>query len=164
MSRAPFDPIRAIEALVDRGVRFVLIGGLAGRTHGSTLITNDLDICYDRKRDNVESLVGALKDLNARLRGVDDDVPFLLDADTILAGDHFTFDTDAGALDCLGTPAGTTGYRQLARTAVDVSLGTFTIKVASIDDLIAMKRAANRPKDREAIEVLAALQEELRRR
>lgn len=164
MKQRSFDPLRAIEALVDHGVRFVMIGGLAGRTYGSTLITNDLDICYDRRRSNVIALVKALKELNATLRGVEEPLPFLLEPDTILGGDHFTFDTDAGPLDCLGTPAGTGGYKQLAATATDVSLGTFTIKVASIEDLIAMKEAAGRPKDREAIEVLAALRDEIEQR
>ncbi len=163
MNQRSFDPLRALETLVDHGVRFVMIGGLAGRTYGSTLITNDLDICYDRKRPNVIKLVKALKSLNASLRGVEETVPFLLEPDTILAGDHFNFDTDAGPLDCLGTPAGTRGYQQLAATATDVSLGTFMIKVASIEDLIAMKEAAGRPKDRIAIEVLSALREEIER-
>jgi predicted nucleotidyltransferase len=46
----PFDPLRGLEVLVDRGVRFVVIGGIAARLRGSTTITSDLDICYARGR------------------------------------------------------------------------------------------------------------------
>jgi hypothetical protein len=163
MSRPVFDPLRALQLLVYGSVRFVLIGGLAGRTYGSNLITNDLDICYDRSPENVARLVQVLDEINARLRGVDEDVPFLLDPETILTGDTFTFETDVGALDCIGTPAGTGGYAQLAKGATEVSLGAFGVKVAALDDLIAMKEASGRPKDREAIEVLSALDEEISR-
>jgi hypothetical protein len=44
---------------------------------------------------------------------VDADVPFMLDAKTLRMGDSFTFETDAGDLDILATPAGTRGYDEL---------------------------------------------------
>ena len=43
----------------------------------------------------------------------------------------------------------------------EVDLGGFTIRVASIDDLIRMKRAAGRPKDLIEVEVLGALRDEI---
>src|SRR5579885_2732587 len=48
-----FDPIGALRILSDEGVRFVVIGGYAGGLLGAPLITNDLDICYDRSKDNL---------------------------------------------------------------------------------------------------------------
>ena len=57
---AAFDPLRAIRALNDHGVRFVLIGGFSARLHGSPSVTNDLDICYARDDDNIEGLVEAM--------------------------------------------------------------------------------------------------------
>jgi hypothetical protein len=98
-------------------VRFVVIGAFAGRLLGSPSLTRDLDICYARDRENLEALAAALRELHARLRGVHEDVPFRLDAKTLANGDSFTFVTDAGDLDILGTPSGTTGYDELARTA-----------------------------------------------
>jgi hypothetical protein len=56
-------------------------------------------------------------------------------AATLRAGDHFTFVTNYGDLDGL------------------------TVAVASLDDLIAMKQAAGRPKDRIEVEVLGALRD-----
>lgn len=161
MTTPPFLPASALEALVDNGVRFVLIGGLAARLHGSSSITDDVDICYARDRMNLEHLAAALSSLHARLRGAPDDLPFRLDALTIEAGDHFTFITDAGGLDIMATPAGSKGYDALAANASVMHLDLMSLQVASIDDLIRMKRAAGRPKDLVEIEILGALRDEI---
>jgi len=131
--------------------------------HGSPTVTQDLDICPDRSPDNLEALAAALLDLHARLRGVTEDVPFVLDARTLEAGDHFTFVTDAGDLDVLGTPAGTGGYHELIDDADTIDLDGFDVRVASIEALIRMKRAAGRPKDRAELEILGALRDVIER-
>src|SRR5688500_10066933 len=125
------------------------------------MVTRDLDICYERGIDNLRALAAALQVLGARLRGVPEEVPFRLDARTIRMGDRFTFITDAGEFDCLGMPAGTNGYPDLIQKAVDVPFGDITVKVTSLDDLIRMKRASDRPKDRFALEILGALRDEI---
>lgn len=155
-------PVDACEALVSRGVRFVVIGGFAAQLRGSPSITQDTDVCYERTSENHERLAEALTDVHATLRGAPEGVPFQLDAKTLGAGDHFTFDTDAGGLDILGHPAGIPGgYEELARAADEMDIGGVSVKVASIDDLIRMKRAAGRPKDLIELEVLGALRDEI---
>jgi hypothetical protein len=156
-----FDPLTALRMLHDGGVRFVLIGGLAGRQHGSTTVTNDLDICYDRAPDNLERLASVLTAVRAWPRLVDRDVPFVLDARALRNGDTFTFDTDLGPLDVLATPSGTSGYVDLVAGAAPVDLGGFEVMLVALDDLIRMKRAAARPKDRVEVEILLALRDEL---
>lgn len=160
MTDGAFDPLRALDVLRRHRVHFVLIGGLAARLQGSPTLTNDLALCYDRNQANLEALAAALKELEARLRGVDEDVPFRLDARTLKAGDHFTFVTTAGNLDVLGHPAGSGGYDELARTAVPMEISGEKVLVAAIEDLIRMKRAAGRPKDRIEVEILEAVLEE----
>ncbi|GAC1604609.1 MAG: hypothetical protein NVS3B21_33940 [Acidimicrobiales bacterium] len=156
-----FDPFGVFQALQRHGVRFVVIGGVAGRLWGSPTMTNDVDICYDREPANLERLAAALIELRARLRGVDDDVPFLLDATTLAKGQNFTFTTDLGPLDVLGLPAGVKDFNELSVNASDFDLGEGVIvPVCDLDDLIHMKRAAGRPKDRIELEVLAAVREE----
>lgn len=118
-------------------------------------------MCHARDFANLERLSAALQELNARLRGVDEDVPFLLDARTLAAGANFTFETDAGYLDVRALPAGVDGYEELVRKAIEVDVGGFTVKLCDLDDLIRMKRAAGRPKDRIELEVLYALRAEI---
>jgi hypothetical protein len=158
-----FDPEAVIRLLGRHGVRYVLIGGLAAVTHGSPLVTQDIDICYARTPDDLERLAAALRDVHASLRGADRDLPLVLDARMLRAGDAFTFTTDVGWIDILGSPAGTSGYDELARTADRFELFGHRVLVASVDDLIRMKRATGRPKDLLALEELGALREELDR-
>ena len=160
MSQPPFHPLLALRTLVDHGVRFVLIGGFAGALRGSPVITGDVDVCYARDDENLERLAEALGSLGARVRGAPPDVPFRLDARTLHAGDHFTLATSAGPVDILGTPAGTKGYADLDGAATDEVVDGLTIRVASIEDLIRMKSAAGRAKDRIALEWLSAVRDE----
>ena len=161
MSPSSFDPVRALTTLVDHGVRFVIIGGFAGRLWGSTTVTNDLDICYARDSKNLFALGNALRDLRAVLRGVPPDLPFQLDARSLALGDSFTFATTAGNLDCLATPAGSGGFQDLISGAAEVAIGALRVPVASLEDLMRLKQAAGRPKDRIELEILSALKEEI---
>ncbi|MEO8626135.1 MAG: hypothetical protein ABI452_05485 [Candidatus Limnocylindrales bacterium] len=156
-----FDPAHVLRVLHAHGVRYVLIGGLAANVLGSPSATYDLDICYARDENNLAALALALTELHSRLRGAGEDVPFQIDARSLRNGDSFTFVTDAGPLDVLGTPSGTTGYDELAADATDVDLLGVGVKVVAIDKLMRMKAAAGRPKDRIELEVLAALKDEI---
>jgi hypothetical protein len=155
-----FDPFAALHVLQNHGVRFILIGGMAGRALGSPTITNDLDICYERSAANCDALAAALRELKATLRGAPPDLPFQLDGRTLRFGDSFTFETTAGPIDCLGTPSGTTGYADLVKNAIEMTVQDLALLVTSIDDLLRMKRAADRPKDRVEVEILSALKQE----
>ena len=159
-----FDPLLAVRVLNEHGVRFVIIGGFGARLQGSPTLTNDVDVCYARDDANLEALAAALVEMRATLRGAHEDVPFILDARTLRNGDHFTFITDAGNLDILGTPAGSPGFDELARAADRMELDGVSALVASVDDLIRMKRASARPKDLIEAEVLGALREEIEAR
>jgi hypothetical protein len=161
-----FDPNAILRTLDDHGVRFIVVGGLAGNLRGTADVTNDLDVCYARDKDNLEHLAAALNELEARLRGpgVPEDVPFAIDALSLRHGDTFTFTTSAGAFDILATPSGTTGFEDLDQGATSIDLGDgLIVRVTSLDDLMRMKRAAGRPKDLIQLEHLGALREEIER-
>lgn len=100
-----------------------------------------------------------LKELHASLRGAGPGLPFQIDRRALQLGDHFTLSTDAGPLDCLATPAGTNGFAELAPRSVILDIDGVPVRFAHLDDLIRMKRAAGRPKDRIEIEVLEALRQ-----
>jgi hypothetical protein len=164
MSVAAYDPLRALRVLLDHAVDFVVIGGFAARLWGSPTVTNDLDVCAAWDPVNLERLSAALVELDARLRGAPADVPFVVDARSLANGLNFTFATTAGGLDVLAAPAGGFDYPTLREAARAVDLGAVTVDVVDLDDLIAMKRAAARPKDRIEVEVLEAVRDERRRR
>ena len=164
MSERGFDPVAALQVLVAHKVDFVVIGGIAGRLWGSPTVTRDLDICYARAPANLERLAAALQEVHAKLRGVREEVPFRVDARTLAAGDSFTFKSDVGDVDCLGTPTGTGGYDDLRASAERLDVDGLKVWVTSLADLIEMKRAAGRQKDRVEVEVLGALRDERGRR
>lgn len=139
-------------SLVRHGVDFVVVGGVAGWIHGSAYPTYDLDVAYARDRGNLERLAAALIDVRARWRGGPPDLPVQLDAAMLHNGANFTFDTPFGHLDVLGDLSGVRDYEELRREARIEGYEGLDIRVASIDHLIAMKRSANRVKDRLMIE------------
>jgi hypothetical protein len=139
----------------------VLIGGLAAITQGAPLVTQDVDCCYAREDEDLERLAAALREVRAELRDADRDLPFRLDGRTLRADDAFTLETDVGWIDLLGTPAGTAGYEDLVRSADVYEVFGERLLVASVEDLIRMKRAAGRPKDLLALEELGALRDEI---
>jgi len=83
----------------------------------------------------------------------------LLDAKTIENGSNFTFITPHGDFDILGHADGMPSYEDLRSDASVRDILGLDIRVASIQHLIAMKRAANRPKDQRAVEEYIGLAE-----
>jgi hypothetical protein len=160
--KAP-DAARLLEPFVRRGVDFVVIGGVAGLAQGSNFPTFDLDLAYSRDRPNLERLVAALEEIGVKLRGAPEDLPFQLDPRTFEKGANFTFITDHGDLDVLADVGGIASYERLRAASELRTVGGFEVRVASIDHLIAMKRAANRTKDKLMLEEYIALADELDR-
>jgi hypothetical protein len=144
----PFDSVPLLGVLAQHHVDFVVIGGVAGGAHGSVYGTYDLDVAYERSRENIERLAEALRSLDARLRGAPPEVPFILDAKTLEAGGNFTFDTRLGALDVFAYPAGAPPYDRLRAEALVIEIAGQRVRIASLDHLIGMKEAAGRPKDK----------------
>ncbi len=165
MSDAVFDPQRIIDTLARHRVRYVLIGGVAGRLHGSPLLTEDLDLVPDPATANLAALAAALRDLGARLaaEGVDGGIEIPLDERTFTSP-VMGFETAAGSIDIAHEAIGRGGFAVLAERAVTFDLGGARVLVAALDDIIGSKATAGRPKDLAALEVLRELAEELARR
>lgn len=146
-----------VRRLVERGVDFVVIGGVATVLHGSARHTYDLDICFATDEPNLVALGEVLVELHATLRGVDVDVAFTPDAATLRHVQVLTLSTDHGPLDVLARPSGMASYEQLRANAEPMDIGGARLLVASPLDLIAMKRTAGRPKDLADIAELEAI-------
>jgi hypothetical protein len=105
----------------------------------------------------LEALGSVLLGLGAKLKGVDDEVPFVPDAKTLRRIELLTLNTAAGGLDLLAHPKGAPPYDALRKRASRFDVGGFHVLVASVDDLVAMKRAAGREKDLADIEELETI-------
>ena len=155
---------RLLEALVNGGVEFVIIGGMAATAHGSAHVTVDLDIVYHRTSDNIIRLANSLEPLQPYLRGAPKGLPFRFDVETIKRGLNFTLVTTHGDLDVLGEATGGGTYDALVAHSEIRGLLGFEIRIVDLETLIHLKRAAGRPKDLERIAELQAIAEERNRR
>lgn len=152
-----FEPDALVSRLAAGGVDFVVVGGIAVIAQGYVRLTRDLDIVYERRRGNLDRLGEVLVELHARLRGGREDVPFVPDGRALRSTEILTLTTDHGWLDLLAVPAGAPPYADLRAGADMIEIANVTLAVASIGDLLAMKRAANRPRDIADIEALEAI-------
>jgi hypothetical protein len=102
-----------LRALTAAEVRFIVVGGAAATAHGAARLTVDLDIVYERTRENLTRLVIALAELKPYLRGAPPGLPFRFDVETLRHGLNFTLTTAIGDIDLLGEITGGGGYDDL---------------------------------------------------
>lgn len=151
---------RLLRTLAQAGVKFVVVGGAAGTAHGSARFTRDLDIVYARDAANLDRLATSLAPFNPYLRGAPAGLPFAWDAATLAAGLNFTLVTSIGEIDLLGEISGGGRYEDLLDATTELTAFGVTCRYVTLEKLIALKRAAGRPKDFDAIAELEALLEE----
>jgi hypothetical protein len=159
----PLDLETVFTTLARHQVRYVLIGGVAARLHGSPLVTDDVDVTPATDRANLARLASALRDLDARFRveGAPAELPLELDERSFDAFTTMTLTTRAGPLDVCIRPDGTGGYADLAKNAVEFELFGHRVRAAGLDDIIRSKTAAGRAVDLAALPVLHQLQKRL---
>jgi hypothetical protein len=138
---------RILEELGSRGIRFVLIGGVAGRIYGSSYATADFDICHARDAANLRALADLLRGLNAEYRRLPQYAPATIEAATFSTEADFVFTTNLGKLDLIGQFTGVGEYEDALAGAIPVELGGMTALVLSLPKLIASKRSTGRAKD-----------------
>jgi hypothetical protein len=153
-----------LSELLNADVQFVLIGGLAAQVHGSPSLTGDVDICFALDGANLDRLARALESLVAIRRELPSSVSAPIDARALRAGDALALSTRYGDLDLLAHPDPGLDFETLVGRSIGATVLGMPVRVASLQDLIEMKRAAGRPKDRIELEILGALREELDRR
>lgn len=137
----------ATQCLSDAGVDFVVIGGWAAIFHGSSHVTNDLDICYSRDQENLRRLAAALAPYHPRPRGFPKELPFVWDAATLSNGTVFTLTTNLGIIDLLAEVSGVGSYREVLAASVEVEAFDRRVRALDLPSLIQAKKAAGRPKD-----------------
>jgi predicted nucleotidyltransferase len=158
-----FDPREILLTLVDHGVDFVVVGGVAVQAHGHGRSTRDLDVIPNPDLLNLSRLSEALAALSARLLRSDQPIdvgdPHLLRRAALVP-----LMTERGRLDLLNiamTAGAPRAYEELRERAIEAQLDGRTVALASLDDLIRMKRAAGRDLDLDDIGALTRADEQL---
>jgi hypothetical protein len=140
-------------------VDFVIVGGVAVVLQAMPRLTLDLDICYSTEASNLDALGEVLVTLGARLRGITDEVPFVPDERTLRRTQIMCLTTPKGDIDLLSKPDGAPDYQTLRERADTMEIADRQVHVASIEDMLTMKRAAGRPQDLVDIESLEVARE-----
>ena len=141
-------------------VKFIVVGGAAAIAHGAARLTMDLDVVYERSRENLARLVAALDVAKPYPRGAPPGLPFQFDEITLLRGLNFRLTSTLGDIDLLGEITGGGGYSELVPYSVELEVFGVKCLCLGLDRLIQVKRAAGRAKDFEAIAELEALKGE----
>ena len=157
MPRTTPDFAELLRRMVVAEADFVLVGGLAMTALGSDHVTTDIDFAISRSRENAAKVAQALADLHPRPEGWDETLPYPRDLETVRRATILTLLTDQGSIDLLAEVPGVESFQALKNRAISLSLFGHPMLVASLDDLISMKRAATRPKDRLHVMELMAL-------
>lgn len=148
------DFIGLLRRMQEANVEFVLVGGLAAAAHGSSLVTQDVDVCIKLGADNLQRLQQALDGLKPVHRMAIPPVPFDHDATTLGSFSNLYLDTQLGQLDCLGEVLGVGDFATVREHSIEIQLDGAACLVLSLDALITAKSAMGRERDRLAADQL----------
>jgi Nucleotidyl transferase of unknown function (DUF2204) len=152
----PFQLQALLERLIGAEIRFVLVGGLAVGAWGYVRGTKDLDVVPDPATENLERLADVLRELDGKVEVGDG----LLSADSISiflrTGDRTLVRTGLGPVDVLQGLPQVPSFATLNAQASDVEIRGLSVRVCSLEHLLDMKRASERPRDRDDLEALEA--------
>ncbi len=171
MATGPAEPSpnipRIVAVLNHHAVDYLLVGGVATIVHGAAAPTGDVDCLVEGSAENLHRLAVAMAELDARLRvgRLDDDevalLPVVLDEVMLAKTEISVWRTGAGNVDLLTALPGHSGgrlyYDDLAERAELMVIEGMTAPVACLDHVIASKRWADRPKDRQVLPELREL-------
>ena len=115
--------------------------------HGSSYVTDDLEICAVLTPENVAKLRLALGDLHPVHRITHKKLSFLDHPPIGQQLANLYLETDAGVVDVLGTILGLGGFEILSRNAIEIPLFGRRCRLISLEDLITAKEAMGREKD-----------------
>jgi predicted nucleotidyltransferase len=136
-----------LERLAGSGIDFVVIGGFAAVLHGSSQVTQDLDICAVLTEENVAKLREVLKDLNPRHRMTAQKLSFLDLPPPGTPLENLYLRTEMGVVDVITEVIGVGDYERLRAKAPTMMMGGKPVRVIAMEDLITSKETLARGKD-----------------
>jgi len=154
MSDPPTASIDALLALLhEADLPFVVVSGVAALVHGAGMATQDLDVVMPMEPALLDRLLEALRPYHPRHALRRDLGPIRQDGQALAGFRMVLIETDLGRLGEV-PPVGR--YEDLATLEVGL-VGDHLTRVVTLDQLIAIKERAGRPKDLIAAQVLRAL-------
>ena len=150
-----------LQRLLEHDVKFVVVGMMGASFHKSPLRTEDVDICPDPSPANLARLADALNDMGA-LEWEPHKGDFIekeWTSEMLTVDPFWLLMVDGQRLDIVLKPAGTEGYRDLVKDAVDFEIDGVIYPVASLRDIIRSKETLGREKDRAQLPTLRRLLE-----
>ena len=158
---ALFEPLFA--ALNTAGVRYVVVGGFATLLHGYARLTADVDLAVDLSPAEARKAIGTLLQLGLRSRVPVDPLTFSDPATRAEWAREKSmrvlslWDPQNPMREVDVFIENPIEFSLLWERSVVMPLASTEVRVASIDDLIAMKRRAGRPQDVTDVEALEAI-------
>ena len=137
--------ISVARALRENRLEAVMIGNAAAALQGAPVTTLDVDFLFRKTPQNLRKLKAVARALDAVILRPYYPVSGLF---------RLVRETDGLQLDFMTSIHGIRSYNSVRGRATPVSLDSEQILVASLSDIIASKRAADRPRDRAVIDVL----------
>jgi len=141
------------DAFRRHGVRYLFLGKSAAILLGFPDTTQDVDIFPDRSKKNGQTLVAALRDLGFELTAEQ-----ISDIDR--GKDFVQLKSGPFDIDLIFAPDGIERFEDAWARHVEVE----GFPVCHLDDIIASKRSANRPRDRESLPRLELFRDYWRRK
>jgi hypothetical protein len=159
MSRPLVDPDLAAvtAALLDAKARFVVIGGFAVIANNYVRATEDVDFLIPDDVENDRALDCALTALDAHW--IDPNRPFA--AGDLAGREHSRLSTGAGLVDLLREGAAPLDFETVSSNAHEADLGSGSFFVAGLSSIVAFKRLAGRPRDKNDLDELREIHGEL---
>ena len=152
-----------IRRLAKHEVEFVVVGGYAAMIHGSSLLTQDIDICCRMSSENIFKIRDAVQDLHP-MHGklIQKQQTLNLEENFVRNLKNLYIKTDWGELDCLGEIKGVGNYDQVLSKSEEMDLDGVQCRILSLEFLIQAKKAMGRPKDEHVVLELESIREKLR--
>ncbi|HET7416767.1 MAG TPA: hypothetical protein VFJ61_03965 [Solirubrobacterales bacterium] len=148
---AELDIQAILRELVEGGVEFLLIGGVAVGYHGHVRATKDVDVVPSPDKENLQRLAAVLERLGAEVDGADDfdkgELPDPLDPSVLELGGNWILITRLGRLDVMQWVGDWPLWSELSPRAIEDSIGDLPIKIVGYEDLVRLKELAGRPED-----------------
>jgi hypothetical protein len=141
-----------LEGLLEAGVDFILVGGLAAVIQGAPVTTMDVDVVHSQTPANIARLLSFLKSIDAVHRRLDERLIEPTERDLSGKG-QVLLTTRVGPLDILAVIEGGRSYAELLEHAVEIDFRSHRLRVLSLKTLIELKKASTDAKDKQRLPV-----------